>query len=154
MRSLRHIIFLCKGEDIDRFSYLDQCTFNVFSQVNTQTTQHQVAARRVKESLFPRIIKQPFRRCANLHKFLEKFRCYYVLISFFFSTGFMRFFISNTFISNARLKLAKNQVNAKQHPEAEILLFENYSHYSSTLSSKNSWIYSTKQVKEQVCLFS
>ena len=27
------------------------------------------------------------------------------------------FFISNTFISNARLKLAKNQVNAKQHPE-------------------------------------
>ena len=29
------------------------------------------------------------------------------------------FFISNTFISNARLKLAKNQANAKLHPEAE-----------------------------------
>ena len=29
------------------------------------------------------------------------------------------FFISNTFISNARLKLTKNQVNAKQHPETE-----------------------------------
>ena len=28
------------------------------------------------------------------------------------------FFISNTFISNARLKLAKNQAKAKQHPEA------------------------------------
>ena len=30
-------------------------------------------------------------------------------------------------ISNARLKLAKNQANAKQHPEAEHLLFENHS---------------------------
>ena len=46
------------------------------------------------------------------------------------------FFISKIFISNARLKLAKNQANAKQHPEAEVLLFENYSHSSSTLSSK------------------
>ena len=35
-------------------------------------------------------------------------------------------FISNTFISKARLKLAKNQANAKKHPEAELLLFENY----------------------------
>ena len=32
------------------------------------------------------------------------------------------FFISSTFISNARLKLAKNQAKAKQHPEAELLL--------------------------------
>ena len=47
------------------------------------------------------------------------------------------FFISNTFISNARLKLAENQANATQHPEAEFLLFENYSHSSSTLSFKN-----------------
>ena len=31
-----------------------------------------------------------------------------------------RFFTSNTFTSNARLKLAKNQENAKQHPEAEL----------------------------------
>ena len=30
------------------------------------------------------------------------------------------FVISNTFISNARLKLAKKQANAKQHPEAEL----------------------------------
>ena len=37
-----------------------------------------------------------------------------------------RFFISNTFISNARLKLAKNQTKAKQNLEAELLLFENY----------------------------
>ena len=34
------------------------------------------------------------------------------------------FFINNTFISNARLKLAKNQANAKQNPEAELLLFK------------------------------
>ena len=36
------------------------------------------------------------------------------------------FFISNTFISKARLKLAKNQAKAKQHPETELLLFENF----------------------------
>ena len=32
------------------------------------------------------------------------------------------FYISNTFISNAMLKFAKNQANAKQHPEAEHLI--------------------------------
>ena len=36
------------------------------------------------------------------------------------------FFISNSFISNSRLKLTKNQANAKQHPEAELLTYENY----------------------------
>ena len=46
-------------------------------------------------------------------------------------------FISNTFISYVRIKLAKAQANAKQKPEAELLLFDNYSHSSSTLSSKN-----------------
>ena len=30
------------------------------------------------------------------------------------------FFISNTFVSNARLKWAKNQAKTKQHPEAEL----------------------------------
>ena len=38
-----------------------------------------------------------------------------------------RFFISNSLVSNARLKLAKNRAKAKQHPEAAPLLFENYS---------------------------
>ena len=47
------------------------------------------------------------------------------------------FFISNTFISNASLKLAKNQANAKPHPEAKFFLLENHSHSSSKLSSKN-----------------
>ena len=54
------------------------------------------------------------------------------------------FFISNTFISNGRLKLAKNEANAKQHTEAELLLFGNYSHSSSTLSFKNNRTYSEK----------
>ena len=46
------------------------------------------------------------------------------------------YFISNISVSNARLKLAKNSAKAKQHPEAEFSLFENYSLFSFTLSSK------------------
>ena len=63
------------------------------------------------------------------------------------------FCISSTFISNTRLKLAKNWAKAKQHPEAELLLFENYLLSSSTLSSKNNRAYSKKCAKKQVCLF-
>ena len=66
---------------------------------------------------------------------------------------YTHFFISNIFVSNARLKLAKNQANAKQHLEAELWLFENYSHSSSTLSSKNSRTYSkNKQKNKCVCI--
>ena len=60
----------------------------------------------------------------------------------FILTNLHAFFISNTFISNVRLKLAKNQANAKQQPEAELLLLEFFSHSSSTLSSKNNRRYS------------
>ena len=60
----------------------------------------------------------------------------------FIISQLLAFFISSTFVSNARLKLAKNKANAKQHPETELLLFENYSHSSSTLSSKNNRTYS------------
>ena len=52
------------------------------------------------------------------------------------------FFINNNFISKARRKLAKNKAKAKQHPGAELLLFENYSLSSSTLSFKNDRRYS------------
>ena len=62
-------------------------------------------------------------------------------------TSYMLFFISNTFINNAKLKLAKQQAKAKQHLEAEPLLFENYSLLSSKLSSKNSRRYSKKYTK-------
>ena len=41
-------------------------------------------------------------------------------------------FLQATVIGNTRLKLAKNQAIAKQHPEAELLQFENYSYPSST----------------------
>ena len=54
------------------------------------------------------------------------------------------FFINNTFTSNPRLKLTKNYANTMQHPEAELLLFENYSQSSSKLSSKNNKRYSKK----------
>ena len=62
------------------------------------------------------------------------------------------FYISNTLISNARLKLAKNQANVKQHPEAELLFSENYLHSLSMLPSKNNSKYSkNKQKKNYVC---
>ena len=60
------------------------------------------------------------------------------------------FFISNTFISKARLKLAKKQqAKAKQHVEAEFSLLENYVHSSSTLSSKDNKRYSKKCAKNK-----
>ena len=68
-----------------------------------------------------------------------------------YCTGF--FYISSTFINTTRLKLAKNQVKAKQYSEAELLLFENYLLSSSTLSSKNNRAYFKKCTKNQACLF-
>ena len=71
----------------------------------------------------------------------------YILISFdltflrnMLSNGFIILYVfgftSNTFISNPRLKLTKNQANAKQHPKAKFLLFKYYSHSTLTLSFK------------------
>ena len=57
------------------------------------------------------------------------------------------FFISNTFKSNTRLRLTKNQANAKHHPEAELLTSENHWHSSTTLSSNNN-----KQKNKHVCI--
>ena len=71
-----------------------------------------------------------------------------------FELKYAVFFISDAFISNIRLKSAKNQASAKQQSEAEFFLFENYSHSSSTLSSKNNRTCSKKQAKEQVYLYS
>ena len=62
------------------------------------------------------------------------------------------FFISNTFISNTRLKLAKLQAKLKQNSEAELLLFENYSLSLSALPSKNNRKYPKKCTKNKcVC---
>ena len=53
-------------------------------------------------------------------------------------------FISYTFVGNVRVKLAKNQANDKQYPDFKISLFKDYSHSSSTLSSKNNIKYFKK----------
>ena len=63
-----------------------------------------------------------------------------------------QFFISKTFISNARLKLAQNQANAKQDPEAKLLLFENYLHSSYPHYHPKMIKYILKN--KQVCLYS
>ena len=56
------------------------------------------------------------------------------------------------FISNARLKLEKNQAKAKQQPETELLLIENYSLSSSMLSSKNNGCSKKCTKSKYVCL--
>ena len=50
------------------------------------------------------------------------------------------------------MKLAKNQAKAKQHLEAELLLFEIFSHSSSALFSKNNTIYSKNKQKKNKCV--
>ena len=66
---------------------------------------------------------------------------------------YLRYLHSNAFIRNARMKLAKNQVNAKQQPEAELFAIWNYSHFSSMLSFKTiGHILKTKQKNKHVCV--
>ena len=70
-----------------------------------------------------------------------------------FEIGYTLVFISNAFIS-VRLKLAKNHTKAKQHPEVKLLLFENYSFSSPTLSSKKIGdIHSKKYTKNKCVCF-
>ena len=57
---------------------------------------------------------------------------------------FTRFFYKQHFCKQHQTVLAKNQANAKQQPDAELLLFENYSHSSAMLSSKNNKTHSKK----------
>ena len=57
------------------------------------------------------------------------------------------------FLISDRLKLVKNQTNAKQYPQAEYLLFENYSNSSFKLSSKKNRTYFLKKLKNKcVCI--
>ena len=57
-------------------------------------------------------------------------------------------FQKQTFINNARLKLAKKQAKAKQHPEAEPLLFGKYTPFSIHVTSKTNMRYSKKCTKK------
>ena len=66
--------------------------------------------------------------------------------------GNTSFFISNIYINNGNLKLAKNQANAKDHLEAELLLFENYLSSSSTVLSKNNRTIKNKQKNKCACI--
>ena len=65
----------------------------------------------------------------------------------------MLFLCKQHFYKQCQVEIGKNQAIAKQHPEAELLLFENYSHSSFTLASKNNRIYFiNKQKNEGVCI--
>ena len=50
--------------------------------------------------------------------------------------------------------MANNQPNAKQHPDAELFIFENYLLFSYTSLSKNKETYSKRWAKEQACFYS
>ena len=60
------------------------------------------------------------------------------------------FFYNQHFYKQRQAEIGKIQAYARQHPEAELLLYENYSHSSYTLSSKNNRTYFKSQTKEQV----
>ena len=62
--------------------------------------------------------------------------------------------IYTLFYKQRQAEVAKNQVKAKQHLEAELFAFENYSHFSSPSSTKNIRTCSKKWAKEQVRLYS
>ena len=53
-------------------------------------------------------------------------------------------------MSNARLKLVKNEAKPKEHPDAELFLFENHSLSSPMLSSKNNTVCNFQYMKSSV----
>ena len=70
-----------------------------------------------------------------------------------YGTSLHDFFISNTFISNGNVILAKNEAKVKQDPGAELSLFENYLLFSSPSSSKNDKRYSKNGTKDNCICF-
>ena len=68
----------------------------------------------------------------------------------FFNNCIHGFFTGNTYISNASLKLAKNQAKSEPHPEPELLLFGNC---LLTLPYKYNRRYSKKCIRNKhLCL--
>ena len=57
------------------------------------------------------------------------------------------------FVSNTRLKLAKGHATGTQHPEAELLLFENYLHSSSTLYHLEMIVHILKNKQKSSCVY-
>ena len=80
----------------------------------------------------------------HAHKYIYKLYILYI-----YKVTTCTIFISNTFISNARLKLAKSQAKSKQHRQAELLLFENYLLSLSMLSPKYNGRYCKKCTKNE-----
>ena len=66
------------------------------------------------------------------------------------SCNYTLFLISNTFIRQAQI--GKNQANAKQHPEAELLVFGNYSHSSPNHPNIIGHTLKNKQKNKCVCI--
>ena len=93
----------------------------------------------------------------GFYQYLSYFRLSFALLSLkieLYILIHVFFYIRNTFINNARLRLAENQTSARQHPEAEVLIFEHYLHSSTTLSSKSTRAHRKKNAKEQGYLYS
>ena len=63
------------------------------------------------------------------------------------------FFYKEHFYKQRQAEIDKKSSKAKQHTEAEVLLFQNYSLFSSTLSPKTNRRYCRKYTKKQVRLF-
>ena len=57
------------------------------------------------------------------------------------------FFISNTFISKAGLKLAKNQAKAKQHPQTKIICFVHLRYHPKIIGQTLKYL----QINKCVC---
>ena len=62
-------------------------------------------------------------------------------------------FYKQQFYTQCQAETGKKLSNAKQHPEAELSLFKNYSLSSSTLSSKNNTRYSEKCSRNKCVCF-
>ena len=64
---------------------------------------------------------------------------------------FRAFFYKQHFYKQRQAKIGKKskQAKAKQNFEGELLRFENYSLFSSTLSSENNWRHSKKWTKNK-----
>ena len=67
------------------------------------------------------------------------------LLEYFFDL--LIYFYKQHFYKQPQAEIGKGQAKAKLQPEGELLLFENYSLSSSTLSSRNNGRYSKKCTK-------
>ena len=67
----------------------------------------------------------------------------------------MLFLYKQHIYKQRQVEIGKNQANAKQHPETELLLFENYSHSLFTyviIYEKQGIFYKNKQNNKCVCI--